>query len=78
MNKKLLTYFTALTLSTSAFAHYQMMYTENTALEMAKKIKLNLIFTHPFSGAYTMNMSGVDELYVINRAKKKEFKRDTL
>jgi cobalt/nickel transport protein len=76
MNKKLLTYLAALSISTSAMAHYQMMYTENTALEIAKKIKLNLIFTHPFSGAYTMNMSGVEELYVINRSKKKDLKKD--
>jgi len=76
MKKTISAFLTTFVLSTSALAHYQMMYTEETALEMAKKINLNIVFTHPFSGAYTMNMSGVDELYVINRQKKKDLKKD--
>jgi len=76
MKKAILAIIILISLNTNVLAHYQMMYTEETALEMAKKINLNIVFTHPFSGAYTMNMSGVDELYVINRKKKKDLKKD--
>jgi cobalt/nickel transport protein len=76
MKKKILLSLALMMISTNALAHYQMVYTNEIALEMAKKIKLNLIFTHPFSGAYTMNMSGVDEVYVLNRKKKKDLKKD--
>ena len=76
MNKKLLTSLAAVFILTNANAHYQMLYTEETALEMAEKIKLNLVFTHPFSGAYTMNMNGVEEIYVINKKKKKDLTKD--
>jgi len=76
MKKKLLTCLASLCILTNANAHFQMMYTEEMALDMAKKVKLNLVFTHPFSGAYTMNMKGVEELYVINKKKKKDLKKD--
>jgi len=76
VKKRIATLLCSVLISTSAMAHYQMMYTEETALEMAKKVNFNIVFTHPFSGAYTMNMSGVEEFYVLNKKKTKDLKKD--
>ena len=44
--------------STSAFAHFQMIYTPKAALGEgdSSKIPLTLVFTHPFEAGHTMNM----------------------
>ena len=70
MKKILLSLFASSIFSINALAHYQMVYTKQSALEMGKNIDMNIIFTHPFSGAYTMNMTGIEEFYVINRLCK--------
>ena len=73
-------------LVSGAFAHFQMNYTPNTALEKGKTIELRQVFTHPFADEHTMDMgkqhdskkfSPVEEFYVINKGKKKDLK-DTL
>ncbi len=63
--------------ATSAMAHFQMVYTPNTALEKGKTIEFKHVFTHPFADEHTMDMAGVEEFYVINKEKKKDLK-DTL
>ncbi len=76
--RKLLTTLTATTiLTTSALAHFQMVYTPDTALTKGKTIELKHVFTHPFADEHTMDMAGVEEFYVINKGKKKDLK-DTL
>lgn len=60
--------------TTSAFGHFQMLYTPNTALEKGKTIELKHVFTHPFADEHTMDMAGVEEFYVINKGKKKNLK----
>lgn len=74
MKKKVIGLLASAVLSTNALAHFQMVYTKESALKNAKNIDLNIVFTHPFSGAYTMSMAGVEELYVLNRKKKKDLK----
>jgi len=64
-------------LTTSAFAHFQMLYTPNTALEKGKTIEFKHVFTHPFSDEHTMDMTGVEDFFVINKTKKTDLK-DTL
>ncbi|MDD2640511.1 MAG: DUF4198 domain-containing protein, partial [Arcobacteraceae bacterium] len=56
--------------ASSAAAHFQMLYTPETALEKGKKIELKHVFTHPFADEHTMDMAGVEEFYVINKEKK--------
>jgi cobalt/nickel transport protein len=84
MRKKLLTAFAAASvLTTSAFAHFQMLYTPNTALTKGKTIEFRSVFTHPFADEHTMDMGKqhdskeflpVEEFYVINKGKKKDLK----
>ena len=73
MTKKLLSTVAATAvLATSALAHFQMMYTPNTALTKGKTIEFKHVFTHPFADEHTMDMAGVEEFYVINKGKKKD------
>jgi len=84
MTKKLLISIAASTvLATSALAHFQMVYTPNTALTKGKTIEFKHVFTHPFADEHTMNMgqqhdskefAPVEEFYVINKGKKKDLK----
>lgn len=71
-------------LSVNAFAHFQMLYTPNTALTKGKTIELREVFTHPFADEHTMDMGkqhdtkelkAVEEFYVINKGKKKDLKK---
>ncbi|XOB60921.1 DUF4198 domain-containing protein [Campylobacterota bacterium DY0563] len=77
MKKKIIGLTVATVLATSALAHFQMVYTPNTALEKGKTIEFKHVFTHPFADEHTMDMAGVEEFYVINKEKKKDLK-DTL
>ncbi len=70
-------------ISSSAFGHFQMLYTPNLALEKGKTIELRHVFTHPFADEHTMDMgkqhdskefAKVEEFYVINKKKKKDLK----
>ena len=67
--------------STNAFAHFQMLYTPNTALDKGETIELREVFTHPFADEHTMDMGkqhdskelkAVEEFYVINKGKKRD------
>lgn len=70
-------------MATSALAHFQMLYTPNTALTKGQTIELREVFTHPFADEHTMDMGKqhdskklmpVEEFYVINKGKKKDLK----
>ncbi|RXJ60571.1 DUF4198 domain-containing protein [Candidatus Marinarcus aquaticus] len=76
MTKKLIisTLAAASIAATSAFAHFQMVYTPNTALPKGETIEFKHVFTHPFADEHTMDMAGVEEFYVINKGKKKNLK----
>lgn len=65
----------------TAFAHFQMLYTPESALGKGTTIELREVFTHPFSDEHTMDMgkqhdskknSPVEAFYVINKGKKKD------
>ncbi len=69
---------------TTASAHFQMLYTPNTALEKGKTIELRQVFTHPFADEHTMDMgkqhdsktlAPVKEFYVINKTKKTDLRK---
>lgn len=65
----------------SAFAHFQMLYTPESALNKGETIELRHVFTHPFADEHTMDMGlqhdskdlmSVEAFYVINKDKKKD------
>lgn len=77
MKKLIVSTVAATVMATGALAHFQMLYTPNTALEKGKTVEFKHVFTHPFADEHTMNMAGVEEFYAINKGKKKDLK-DTL
>lgn len=60
-----------------AAAHFQMVYTPESALEKGAEIPLRLVFTHPFEAGHTMEMGKPEQFFVINKGKKTDL-LDTL
>jgi cobalt/nickel transport protein len=58
---------TLLFLTAPALAHFQMLYTPQSALQQGGELHLKLVFTHPFSGDHIMNMEPVQELYMMHQ-----------
>ncbi len=54
-----------LTLTSSAFAHFQMIYTPEAAMNKGGKIPLALVFTHPFEAGHTMDMGKPEQFFVV-------------
>lgn len=52
---------------TPALAHFQMLYTPESALEKGGEMTLKLVFTHPFDAGHTMDMGPVEEFYVVQQ-----------
>jgi len=61
-----------LALTVPAMAHFQMVYTPESALEKAKSIELKLVFTHPFEAGHTMDMGQPMQFFVVRKEKKKD------
>lgn len=79
--KKLIVSLTAgsLLFASTAAAHFQMLYTPESALEKPETIQLRHVFTHPFADEHTMNMGRQHDsqallkpeaFYVIHKEKK--------
>jgi cobalt/nickel transport protein len=66
-----------LAMSVPAFAHFQMIYTPESALEKAETINLKLVFTHPFEAGHTMDMGKPEQFFVVRKGKKQDL-LDTL
>lgn len=62
----------AMTLAAPAWAHFQMIYTPESALEKATEIDLKLVFTHPFEAGHTMDMGQPEQFFVVRKEKKKD------
>jgi len=60
-----------------AMAHFQMIYTPESALEKAEEINLHLVFTHPFEAGHTMDMAKPEEFFVVRKGREKDL-LDTL
>ena len=56
-----------LCLAATAFAHFQLIYTPEAALQRGGELDLTLVFTHPFSSGHTMDMAPIEEFYVISQ-----------
>lgn len=82
MRKFIVSVSAALALSSSAFAHFQMVYTPESALNKSSTIPLKVVFTHPFADEHVMDMGlqedgsrlGVNEFYVKHKDKKSDLK----
>ena len=62
-----------------AYAHFQMIYTPEMALEEGGKIPLALVFTHPFEAGHTMDMGMPEQFFVIrSRGENAPQKTDLL
>ncbi|MBW2039266.1 MAG: DUF4198 domain-containing protein [Deltaproteobacteria bacterium] len=61
-------------LSVPAFAHFQMIYTPESALTKGGKIDFKLVFTHPFEAGHTMDMGTPEGFFVVHKGKKKDLK----
>lgn len=79
MKKSILTLAFVLSAST-AFAHFQMLFTPESALGGNSKIELRLAFNHPFADEHTMEMglqhdsktpSPIEQFYAITKANKR-------
>lgn len=55
-----------------AAAHFQMIYTPESALAKAGTIGLELVFTHPFEAGHTMDMGQPEQFFVVRKEKKKD------
>ncbi|PIE74641.1 MAG: nickel transporter [Deltaproteobacteria bacterium] len=62
----------AFAISTPVMAHFQMVYTPESALDKAKTIDMKLVFTHPFEAGHTMNMGTPVEFFVVRKGNKKD------
>ena len=61
-----------LALSVPARAHFQTIYTEESALDKGGEINLKMVFTHPFEAGHTMDMGAPLEFGVVHKEKKKD------
>ena len=66
------------TLSVSAWAHFQMLIPSKDILEKKGEIEIELMFTHPASGAHNMDMGKPKEFGVLFKGEKKTDLLDTL
>jgi cobalt/nickel transport protein len=67
----------AVFMAAPAMAHFQMIYTPETALENGQAIDLKLVFTHPFDAGHTMDMEEPEQFFVVRKQRKTDLK-DTL
>ncbi len=68
----------SMALSIPAFAHFQMIYTPECALEKGGKIDLKLVFTHPFEAGHTMDMGKPEQFFVVRSRGENEPKKTDL
>lgn len=68
----LITMLMTLAFTVPAMAHFQMVYTPESALPKAKTIDLKLVFTHPFEAGHTMDMGKPEQFFVVRKEKKKD------
>ncbi len=61
-----------------AYAHFQMVYTPEIAVEQGADSTFKLVFTHPFGAGHTMNMGAPIEFYVVHQMGDKEAKKTDL
>ncbi len=61
-------------LALPAFAHFQMIYTPESALTKGNTLDVKIVFTHPFEAGHTMDMSNVEKFVVLHKGKVTDLK----
>ncbi|OUS16589.1 nickel transporter [Gammaproteobacteria bacterium 50_400_T64] len=56
-----------LSFSTTAFAHFQVLYTPEMALTKGKATQFTMVFTHPVHGGPHMDMGQPEQFYVVSQ-----------
>lgn len=70
MRKKIVALASLLVLcAVPAMAHFQMLYTPETALEKGGEIPLKIVFTHPFEAGHTMDMDMPEKFVVVHKGE---------
>jgi len=72
MRKIVVLSFLIVAMATSAMAHFQMLYMEESALNKGGKKDIKLVFNHPFADEHTMEMGQPEEFYVVTKKGKKD------
>ncbi|SHI14816.1 DUF4198 domain-containing protein [Desulfofustis glycolicus] len=62
----------------TASAHFQMIYTPDSALNKGGSIPLKLVFTHPFDAGHTMDMGQPEQFFVVRSRGENEPQRTDL
>ncbi len=62
----------------AASAHFQMIYTPDSALNKGGSIPLKLVFTHPFDAGHTMDMGQPEQFFVVRSRGENEPQRTDL
>lgn len=57
-------------LSAPSFAHFQMIYTPESALDKGQNLDLKIVFTHPFEAGHTMDMEGIESFVMLHKGKQ--------
>ena len=65
-----------LVFSVPAFAHFQMIYTPESALEKGEELNFKIVFTHPFEAGHTMDMGKPSEFGVVHKGEKKDLLKE--
>ena len=76
--------FTAAIFTTAAFAHFEVLYTQNTEIESGNEVKISSFFTHPFEGEPIMKRgmdvdgkvtgNGIKEIFAVHKGQKTDLK----
>ena len=61
--------------SSPAMAHFQMLYSPESALDKGREINLKLVFTHPYEAGHTMDMDQPESFVVLHKGKKEDLKK---
>ncbi|MCL1946754.1 MAG: DUF4198 domain-containing protein [Chitinivibrionia bacterium] len=79
--------FTTAIFATAAFAHFEVLYTQNTEMEGGNEVKISSFFTHPFEGEPIMKRgmdvdgkvagNGIKEVFLVHNGEKTDLKSAT-
>jgi len=79
MKKRLIPLLAALcvlTVVSSAFAHFMVVYTPEMIMEKGQDLDFRVLFTHPAEAGHMMDMGGIEEFYVLKAKGEKIMKTD--
>ncbi len=58
----------------TAWSHFQLVYTPDVVLEEPAELPIRLVFAHPFSNGFTMDMGEPEDFFVVHRGDRTDLK----